>query len=78
VRVRGARRNDVLHPHHFSAGALARQLARRFELVELGARWEDPLCGPRRGHVPYPLGGLANRIKRAARLYAVGRPRARW
>jgi len=67
------RRNDLLHPHHFTVASLARLVARRYRILELANRHADPLCGEQPGHTPYPLGGLMTRLKRAGRVYVVGR-----
>jgi len=72
--VRGRRRNDILHPHHFTPERLARLLADRFRLLEIRSCFGDPLAGEHRIRKPYPLGGFLNRLKQEGRIYVAARP----
>jgi SAM-dependent methyltransferase len=76
VALRGRRRNDLLHPHHYTELGLVRQLARHFGVLEIHTCYGDPLAGEHSSRRPYPLGGLRDRLKREGRLYATARPRA--
>lgn len=68
VRLLGARNNDTLHPHHFTAGSLLALLRRRFHVLEASLRLVDPLAGER------PFEPSRARLKGEARLYIAGRP----
>jgi SAM-dependent methyltransferase len=74
VALRGRRRNDVLHPHHFTPAALLQQLTRHFRALEVHVCYGDPLTEEQGGRQPYPFGGLRNRLKREGRLYVTARP----
>lgn len=74
IALRGKRNNDLLHPHHYTVASLVRRVAAGFDLLEVGARYADPLTGSHRTQSPYPLGGVLNRVKRAARVYLAARP----
>ncbi|MHC4549322.1 MAG: class I SAM-dependent methyltransferase [Planctomycetota bacterium] len=74
VVVRGKRRNDILHPHHYTEPSLLRQLARRFEPLEIRSCYGDPFAGEARARRPYPFGGIRNRLKREGRVYVIARP----
>lgn len=76
VALRGRRRNDLLHPHHYTQPALLRRLTRHFRALEVHTCFGDPLAGERSSRQPYPFGGLRNRLKREGRLYVTARPRA--
>ena len=75
----------TLVPKSLDAGAVAKMSMRDFiprwahyaagfDLLEVGARYADPLTGSHRTQSPYPLGGVLNRVKRAARVYLAARP----
>jgi len=74
--LRGRRRNDILHPHHFTPARLLRLLQRGFETVEVRHCAGDPLAGEERVRTPWPRGGLRNRLKRELRLYVAAQRRA--
>lgn len=74
VALRGRRRNDLLHPHHYTPPALLRQLTRHFDALEVHTCYGDPLAGEYSSRRPYPFGGLRNRLKREGRLYVTARP----
>jgi len=64
----GERNNDILHPHHFTAGSLLALARRRFEVLEASLRLVDPLAGER------PFEPPRSRLKGEARLYLALRP----
>jgi SAM-dependent methyltransferase len=74
VALRGRRRNDLLHPHHFTPSVLLRQLTRHFRALEVHVCYGDPLTEEHGSRRPYPFGGLRNRLKREGRLYITARP----
>ncbi|MHC4135717.1 MAG: class I SAM-dependent methyltransferase [Planctomycetota bacterium] len=74
VALRGRRRNDLLHPHHFTALGLLRRLTRHFRALEVHACYGDPLAEEHGSRQPYPFGGVRNRLKREGRLYVTARP----
>ncbi len=67
-RLLGPRNNDVLHPHHFTAGSLLSLVRRRFGVREASLRLVDPLAGER----PFQPSRLP--LKGEARLYLAGSP----
>ncbi len=68
IALLGERNNDVLHPHHFTAGSLLALARRRFEVLEASLRVVDPLAGER------PFECSRSRLKGEARLYLCLRP----
>ncbi len=68
VRLLGERNNDILHPHHFTAGSLLALARRRFRVLEASLRLVDPLAGER------PFEPSRVRLKGEARLYLALRP----
>jgi len=74
VALRGRRRNDLLHPHHYTPPGLLRRLTRHFDALEIHTCYGDPLAGEHSSRRPYPFGGLRNRLKREGRLYVTARP----
>jgi SAM-dependent methyltransferase len=63
VALLGERNNDILHPHHFTAGSLLALARSRFEVLEASLRVVDPLAGER------PFETSRSRLKGEARLY---------
>lgn len=74
IALRGRRRNDILHPHHFTPPALLQQLTRHFRALEVHVCYGDPLTEEHGTRQPYPFGGLRNRLKREGRVYVTARP----
>ena len=74
IALRGRRRNDLLHPHHFTPPGLLHRLTRHFRMLEVHTSYGDPLAEECRSHEPYPVGSVRNRLKRQGRLYVTARP----